>query len=683
MSGVVTESDSGFGNLAYSLQLNSNSGFSASQYCSGCTGWEQFVFANNPANANNTISGIFIQYWLFGTESCPSSWTYVPGGPGEAAGCYINSPMTPYKLYTVTNLTDLILEGVVGSGDEAFPNGEDEVVLFSPGESTATSWDSTLHLSQNWNTVEFNIFGEGNGTVAIFNNAATLGVLTYVSSTTAGPILCEPWGFTAEFTNFTLAAGANPACIVEGTALGGSIQFVESVPDSSLTPPSVTTLPASSVTINNAELNGVVNTSGWLALNWFQMSTDMNALTCTTPLETPATNYPPTTFPLPSTEPFTSAPPVNLSSGTTYYFVACTLDVGGLAVGNVMSFTTLPATYTIAGQATLYGNALQGATVTLSGSQTGTVVTGPSGDYSFGVVQGGNYTVTISMPGYYFYPYPSSITFDNLNSSETVNFQGAVVGDFDHAGHPDVIWQEPGVGSAQIWYLGGPMGVSYLQSADLSGATSLQIVGIGDFDENGTSDVVLQDPVSGAVLVWYLGGAMGNELIGISDIVSGNPWRVVSVADFNRDGHPDVLWQDPVSGLAQIWFLGGPQGSTLLGAANVTASNSWRIAGASDFNGDGVPDLVWQDPESGATEIWYMGGPQGNVVTSAAELAGANSWHIVAVADFNLDGHPDVVWQDPVTGESQVWFLTGAQGTTYLDSASLTGANSWNIVAPR
>jgi hypothetical protein len=36
---------------------------------------------------------------------------------------------------------------------------------------------------------------------------------------------------------------------------------------------------------------------------------------------------------------------------------------------------------------------------------------------------------------------------------------------------------------------------------------------------------------------------------------------------------------------------------------------------------------------------------------------GANSWQVVSVADFNLDGHPDVVWQDPVSDNSQVWFL--------------------------
>ena len=157
----------------------------------------------------------------------------------------------------------------------------------------------------------------------------------------------------------------------------------------------------------------------------------------------------------------------------------------------------------------------------------------------------------------------------------------------------------------------------------------------------------------------------------------------MSVADFNGDGQPDVIWQDPVTGLAQIWFMGGVQGTTVTGAVNLTASNTWRIVGTGDFNQDGYPDVLWQDPVSGTTQIWYLGGPQGNVVTNAVNLTGSNPWRIASVADFNLDGHPDVVFQDPVSGASQVWFLNGTQGTTVTGTAAMSGSNPWRIVGPR
>jgi hypothetical protein len=70
-------------------------------------------------------------------------------------------------------------------------------------------------------------------------------------------------------------------------------------------------------------------------------------------------------------------------------------------------------------------------------------------------------------------------------------------------------------------------------------------------------------------------------------------------------------------------------------------------------------------------------------VTGAANLTRTNPWHIVAVADFDGNGTPDVVWQDPASGAAQVFFYTGAQGTTLLSTAVLSGANPWYIAGPR
>jgi len=78
-----------------------------------------------------------------------------------------------------------------------------------------------------------------------------------------------------------------------------------------------------------------------------------------------------------------------------------------------------------------------------------------------------------------------------------------------------------------------------------------------------------------------------------------------------------------------------------------------------------------------------LSGPLGNVFAGAVDLAVSNPWRIVSVADFNLDGHPDVVWQDPVSGNSQVWFLNGPQGTDLVGASALSGPNPWRIVGPR
>jgi hypothetical protein len=257
--------------------------------------------------------------------------------------------------------------------------------------------------------------------------------------------------------------------------------------------------------------------------------------------------------------------------------------------------------------------------------------------------------------------------------------------DFNGDGRADLIWQDPNSGLAQIWYLICPPCGPLAGAANLTVKNPWRIVGVADFDGNGTPDVVWQDPVSGAVQVWYMGGLGGNTLLSAANITGKNPWKVESVADFNRDGHPDLLWQDPNSGFAQIWYLGGPQGITLQGAANLNKTNPWHIVGTGDFNGDGVPDVVWQDPVTGTVQVWYMGGTtpgqEGSHLQSALNLT-ANPWHVMAIADFNQDGHPDVVFQDPANGAAQVFFYTGANGTTLSGSAVISPGNPWYIAGP-
>ena len=395
---------------------------------------------------------------------------------------------------------------------------------------------------------------------------------------------------------------------------------------------------------------------------------------------------------------------VGFGSGSVNYEVAPSL--GGSRSGTItiagQTFTvnqTADATITISGQAMAWVCAgggvcplqpLSGVTVTISGSQTGSTKTIGTGTYSFTVPAGGTYTVSASLQGYYFYPYPAALTFNSASANQTANFQAAVQNDFNHDGHADVIWEEPKIGWAQVWYLNCSPSVSCyppLGSQNVTQANPWNIIGVGDFKGDGTPDVVWQDPVSGAVQVWYLGGSGGVTLQSAINITTKNPWKVVSVADFNHDGHPDLLWQDPVSGWAQIWYLGGAQGVTLLAAANITTRNPWHVVGAADFNNDGYVDVLWQDPVSGTVQLWYMTGStpgqEGTQLLSATNITGGMTTKVVAVGDFNSDGQPDLIFQDPVTGAATVYFYTGTQGITPGGTSVLSSGNPWYIAGPR
>ena len=379
------------------------------------------------------------------------------------------------------------------------------------------------------------------------------------------------------------------------------------------------------------------------------------------------------------------------------------LQVTNIHAGNFIQ-GQLGATYTItvsnngnsstSGPITMTENVPAGLTLqSMTGSGWFCAIGGTTCTRSDGLAPAASYppiTVTVNVLANAASPQVNSVNAGGGGSvpagasdSTTILSLNLLRADFNGDGRLDAIWQDPVSGLAQIWLLAGTQGAGVIGAVNLTASNPWRIAGVGDFNQDGRPDVVWQDPVSGAAQVWFLGGAQGNVVTGAAVLSTGNSWRIMSVADFNGDGRADLIWQDPVSGLAQIWLLGGAQGTAVTSAINLTASNSWRIVGTGDFNQDGRPDVLWQDTVSGTTQVWFLGGAQGNVVLSAVNLAGANSWRIAAAGDFNGDGRVDVVWQDPVSGTSQFWFLGGAQGTTVLGSASLSGSNAWRIAGPR
>src|SRR2546423_1885380 len=88
-------------------------------------------------------------------------------------------------------------------------------------------------------------------------------------------------------------------------------------------------------------------------------------------------------------------------------------------------------------------------------------------------------------------------------------------------------------------------------------------------------------------------------------------WDIAAVADFNGDGKPDLVWQNTSSGQRSIWFMNGSAWSGSY-ALLQTVPPAWRIAAAADFDGDNKPDLVWQNISTGERSIWLMNGSTWN-----------------------------------------------------------------------
>ena len=79
------------------------------------------------------------------------------------------------------------------------------------------------------------------------------------------------------------------------------------------------------------------------------------------------------------------------------------------------------------------------------------------------------------------------------------------------------------------------------------------------------------------------------------------------MADFNGDGQPDIVFENKVTGQRVIWVM-----SNTSHVANLSLPNpgtDWTIAGTADFNADNKPGILWQNKVTGERAIWMMNGP--------------------------------------------------------------------------
>lgn len=147
-------------------------------------------------------------------------------------------------------------------------------------------------------------------------------------------------------------------------------------------------------------------------------------------------------------------------------------------------------------------------------------------------------------------------------------------------------------------------------------------------------------------------------------------------SDFNGDGKPDLLWQHQTDGAVVYWTMDGVR-QTGAGFLLDASDTAWKIVGTPDLNGDGKSDLLWQNVTTGDVVYWTMNGVSrvgGGVILSP----GNPVWRIVGTPDLNGDGKPDLLWQYLPTGEVAYWLL---DGTAHIGSGTITsGSPEWLIV---
>ena len=229
----------------------------------------------------------------------------------------------------------------------------------------------------------------------------------------------------------------------------------------------------------------------------------------------------------------------------------------------------------------------------------------------------------------------------------TVTCPKTVTANFDGVCNSDIVWQNPGTGELDVWFMKSNLiNTAHSIAANPGAPWSLQ--GYGDFYKLGNADMLWRNSATGEVTIWQMNGFNITNSNTLSSRPSGD-WSIQGIGDFNGDGFADILWRDNVTGEVDIWFMNG---STILPTSGALAFNpgsDWNVVGIGDFNNDGSSDILWQQGTTGSLVIWFMNGT--TVLPSSGSLAFSPdpSWSVQGIGDFNGDGFADILGARPAT----------------------------------
>lgn len=256
--------------------------------------------------------------------------------------------------------------------------------------------------------------------------------------------------------------------------------------------------------------------------------------------------------------------------------------------------------------------------------------------------------------------YAAPATIASLSSKYSYAF---VVGDFNRDSRPDIALSS----SAKILTIYINNGSGYFTAHPY--AFSSTVARVADVNHDGNLDLS-SNTASGGISV-SLGDGTGHFGKEIDTLVPsfGNPVTVAAVADYNRDGHLDVIVEtDSYNGIYQVLF--GKGDGTFRQGPIFGEGQGWvGSITTADVNGDGIPDLLVANSSnnngagfvgfcgSGSVQV-ALGNGDGTFSRPMSYTAGYLPEYITT-ADLNNDGRPDILVANASSNSVSVLYNLG------------------------
>ena len=202
-------------------------------------------------------------------------------------------------------------------------------------------------------------------------------------------------------------------------------------------------------------------------------------------------------------------------------------------------------------------------------------------------------------------------------------------GDIDGDGLTDLFLQS-NTGLLGAWlFNGSTMRSGITLAPGQVGDPNWQIRAVGDLNHDGHPDLIWQYAPTGQVAFWLMNATTAIDYIIPNVMAPGGDWEIVGTGDSNRDGERDIFWQQRSTGTLAMWWMNG---TSIAGASLMSASPDpkWRVVAVADVDGDAYSDLVFQHTDTRMTAAWYLQGSSvRNGVTLIPSTVSDPAWKIV------------------------------------------------------
>ncbi|BAZ41077.1 hypothetical protein NIES4101_70390 [Calothrix sp. NIES-4101] len=298
-----------------------------------------------------------------------------------------------------------------------------------------------------------------------------------------------------------------------------------------------------------------------------------------------------------------------------------------------------------------------------------------------------------------------------ISGNVTINFGGASLNnptttpDFNNDGNPELLWRnytESGgdSGKNSVWFLnynaGGGANLFTLDNAKTKFITAAEagweIEGLFDVNQDGITDIFWRNYGTGADQgknsVWIMkndptsGIDVDITKSGFLTTVADTDWELEGVNDVDKDGNANLLWRNYRTGENAIWEVVYNSNatnpaelftldSTETKFITTSPDTNWTIEGWSDMSGDGTPDIVWRNYNTGENVIWKLNAATKTAATNpyfdpatddySITTVADTDWEIEDVIDFDKDGIGDILWRKYGTktdkGNNAIWVM--------------------------